>query len=434
MKETYGALRKLQNESSKSGKQAIIENNLDNPEFVEVMQFLVNPFIVTGISSKKILKDIGISSNIRLNSLSEVMQYLRENNTGRDVDIKAMKAFLFTLDFENDEIKIAEQIITKSLKIGVDTLWNATVPEKYKVPVFNVLLAKSYDDYIGKIDSKLKKGFTITKKLDGMRMVCVIDDYGDVKFFTRQGKAYEGLDEIEADVRKLDLRNVVLDGEIMSNITGTTNEIYADTGKARSKDKNKTGLVYHVFEWLPLKEFQNGKSKLNTIERKNTLHELLSSVNLTHIQEVEMLYCGKDISMIDVWTAYSTLNEWEGIMISLDEPYECKRSGSLLKVKKMMVGDCRCISVVEGDGKYKGMLGAIVIEFEHEGELHRCECGSGFNDHERQLYWDNPKLIESKIVEIQYFEISKNQNGGVGLRFPIWLSRIRLDKDEINMK
>ena len=34
-----------------------------------------------------------------------------------------------------------------------------------------------------------------------------------------------------------------------------------------------------------------------------------------------------------------------------------------------------------------------------------------------------------KIVEIQYFEESENQSGGLSLRFPVYL-RMRLDKTE----
>ena len=154
-------------------------------------------------------------------------------------------------------------------------MWNKSVGKELQVPVFDVLLAKSYDDFIGKIDSELKRGFVVTKKLDGLRCVAIIDSNGNVKFFTRQGKEYDGLVEIERDIRKLGFVNMVLDGELLANSEGSTNEVYTETSsKARNKDKNKTGLIYHVFEMLPLDEFQNGKSKLNTIDRKELLQGL----------------------------------------------------------------------------------------------------------------------------------------------------------------
>jgi len=436
MKNTLDTLRLLQSTSSTNDKGKIISQNLNDELFVEVMQFLTNDYIQVGLSKKKIAKKVQTdllpqeAVNIR-----GMIDYLKQNNTGRDLDIGVCKHYLLNHVDENDR-EFVSQILTKEIKLGAtSTLWNKSVPKELQVPVFDVLLAKSYDDFIGKIDSELKRGFIVTKKLDGLRCVAVIDKNSQVKFFTRQGKEYEGLIEIEQDIFKLGLTNMVLDGELLSDSEGSTNEVYAETSsKARNKDKNKTGLIYNVFEILPLDEFQNGKSKLNTIDRKEFLHNLLNRDDLKFVKEVEMLYCGNDVSQIDYWTRYALDNQWEGCMLSLNKPYECKRSNSLLKIKKMLVGDCRCISVVEGDGKNKGKLGAIVIEFEHEGKLHRCECGSGFNDNERQLYFDKPELVEGKIVEIQYFEISKNQNGGVGLRFPVWLGRIREDKSEINMK
>lgn len=436
MNKTLSTLRLLQSTSSTNDKMDIIKRNLDDELFVEIMQFLTNDYIQVGLSKKKIAKKV---STERLPheaiDIRGMMDYLKVNNTGRDLDIGVCKHYLQNHVEESDR-ELVSQILTKEVKLGAtSTLWNKSVSKELQVPVFDVLLAKSYDDFIGKIDSELKRGFVITKKLDGLRCVAIIDTNGNIGFFTRQGKAYEGLIEIENDVKKLGLVNMVLDGELLADSEGSTNEVYAETSsKARNKDKNKTGLIYNVFEILPLDEFQSGKSKLNTVDRKELLHDLLNRDDLTFVKEVEMLYCGNDISQIDYWTRYALDNEWEGCMLSLNKPYECKRSSSLLKIKKMLVADCRCISVVEGENKNKGKLGSIVIEFEHEGKLHQCECGSGFMDYERELYWNSPELIEGKIIEIQYFEISKNQKGGVGLRFPVWLGRIRHDKNEISMK
>ena len=439
MKKTLGTLRLLQSTSSTNDKGRIVASNLNDELFVEIMQFLTNDYIQVGLSKKKIIKKVSKDTQNDVNGwnllISGMLNYLKTHNTGKDSDILVCQQYLES-NVDAEDRDFVSQILTKEVKLGAtSTLWNKNVPKELQVPVFDVLLAKSYDDFVGKIDSELKRGFVITKKLDGLRCVAVIDNNGQVKFFTRQGKEYDGLIEIEQDIHKLGLIGMVLDGELLSDSEGSTNEVYAETSsKARNKDKNKTGLIYNVFEILPLDEFQNGKSKLNTIDRKELLHDLLNRGDLNFVKEVEMLYCGNDIPQIDYWTRYALDSQWEGCMLSLNKPYECKRSNSLLKIKKMLVGDCRCISVVEGDGKNKGKLGSIVIEFEHEGNLHRCECGSGFNDNERQLYFDKPELVEGKIVEIQYFEISKNQQGGVGLRFPVWLGRIREDKSEINMK
>ena len=130
---------------------------------------------------------------------------------------------------------------------------------------------------------------------------------------------------------------------------------------------------------------------------------------------------------------YANEQEWEGLMVNLDSPYVCKRSDCILKVKVFNDADVRVLNVLEGTGKNVGKLGAITIQFEHQGQLYECNCGSGFNDEERELYWNNPELLINKIVTVGYFEISKNQDGTYSLRFPTWKGIIRNDKDEISM-
>ena len=92
--------------------------------------------------------------------------------------------------------------------------------------------------------------------------------------------------------------------------------------------------------------------------------------------------------------------------------------------------------LVEGTGRNAGRLGAIIIKFrDKDGRYHSCNCGSGFSDKERDLYWAQPDLIKNKVVEVSYFEVSNNQTDDcLSLRFPTWLGRIRNDKtlEEMN--
>lgn len=56
MKELIKAIKELQNTSGKKDKQQILKDNADNQLFRDVLKFLLNDFIVTGISKKKIKK------------------------------------------------------------------------------------------------------------------------------------------------------------------------------------------------------------------------------------------------------------------------------------------------------------------------------------------------------------------------------------------
>jgi DNA ligase-1 len=425
--EVLKVIKQIGDTSSRTEKENILKQNSNNQLLKEILQFTYDPFIVTGLSSKKINKDTNLSPSTELNTIQEVMNYLKQNNTGRDIDIANVHHFIYRYDKELQEF--FKKVVTKELKIGVTAKTLNKVYGKRFIKEFSVMLAKKFEDHIDKI----KGNFVITEKLDGGRLV-VVKESGTVKSFTRTGKQYEGLQEIESDIANLPLDNIVFDGELIADAQGSTHEVYAETmSKSRSKGTNKTGLVFHIFDMLPLDEFQNGQSRERCIARKQQLSKLFKDFSLHHCKEVKPLYIGNDLSQIDIWMEYANQQAWEGIMVNLDTPYVCKRSDCILKVKVFNDADVRVLNVLEGTGKNVGRLGAITIQFEHQGQLYECNCGSGFSDEERVTYWNNPELIIGKIVTVGYFEVSKNSDNTYGLRFPTWQGVIRYDKDEISM-
>jgi DNA ligase-1 len=53
---------------------------------------------------------------------------------------------------------------------------------------------------------------------------------------------------------------------------------------------------------------------------------------------------------------------------------------------------------------------------QHKNNIVRV--GSGFTIEQRQEFYQNPKKILGKIITVQYFSESENQDGGISLRFP----------------
>jgi DNA ligase-1 len=91
-----------------------------------------------------------------------------------------------------------------------------------------------------------------------------------------------------------------------------------------------------------------------------------------------------------------------------------------MKLKPTIEIDCKCVSVIEGEGKYKGMLGAIMVK-QTNGKL--CKVGSGFKDDQRKDFWKHPKKIVKMTVEVKYKELTAD---GV-MREPIFV-QVRYDK------
>lgn len=418
MEKVLAIVQQLQGTSGRNDKEVILAENKDNELFKKIMHFIYNPYILTGLSKKKISKKLKLPTGKSTLTIIEIMDYLQKFNSGRDEDIAFVQYFIQSQPEELQDFYT--KIVSKDLSIG---LTDGTLNKVYGdfIPVFDVMLAKKFEEH----SHKIKGDYIITEKLDGNRCV-VIKDNGVVKSFTRQGKQYEGLEEIESDIAGLEHDDIVFDGELIADIDGSTIEIYAETtSKARSKGANKTGLVFHIFDMLPLKDFQSGKSKDNCVRRKSYLSEIFEYNSLPHCKEVVPLYIGNNLSEVEHWMGVASENSWEGLMVNMDKPYTCKRSDSILKVKVMSTCDVRVIDFEEGTGKYEGKLGAMIVDYKG----FNCGVGSGFTDSDREYIWNHQKEYFGKIVEVQYFEESKNAQGGISLRFPVF-KKLRLDKVE----
>ena len=93
-----------------------------------------------------------------------------------------------------------------------------------------------------------------------------------------------------------------------------------------------------------------------------------------------------------------------------------------------------CVGINEGQGKLKGSTGALVCKFIYKGEECDVEVGTGMNDSDRKLIFDNPSLVVGKVITIKYFEVSKDsKTGKYSLRFPSFLGMdyIRSDKSTL---
>jgi DNA ligase-1 len=418
MKTLKQIVNELQGTNGKLEKQTIIKENLNNKEFIEVMKFILDDFIVTGLSSKKINKDIGIldiASPHKVNSIEEAMNYLIRNKTGSDYNIAVMQLFINESPEELQEIY--KQIVTKSLKLGVSAdTWNKCASKEDQIPVFDVMLAKKYDEH----KHKVKGDFIITNKLDGMRCV-----YINGQFFSRQGQLIDGLDDIIEEMKECE-QGYVYDGELLlRNDQGLhSKDLYRETIKVSRKDGKKENLEFHIFDMIKMDGFKAGIDKTKCIDRKVTLSREIHEFKW--LKEVPILYCGKDKTIIKSLLEQAIANEQEGLMLNVaDASYELKRSDKILKIKVMQSVDLKILGVEKGEGKYSETLGKINVDYKG----YFVGVGSGFSDEERNEIWTNPDKYIGKIGEIQYFEESSNQDGGISIRFPVWKG-LREDKTE----
>lgn len=423
MVEIINLFEQIQNTSSLNDKKAIITANKENELFKECLKFLLDGNVTTGIAEKKynsinaqtpgyLHKDIN-------KEFLELLNYIKQHNTGREEDIIQVQSWCYELS--NDVQNFVRGMITKNIKLGADAkLVNKCIPGL--IPTFDVMLGTPID----KVKLKGDEWISISRKINGCRCVFVGD-----KCMTRQGKEYKGLHHIIEDLYSLGLENYFVDGELIYKNEERLSDSEAfqkGTGIAMSKDENKQELKLVVFDLFPLEEFCAGKSKESYFNRKKHLIKLgerIKTLNIENVEIVQICYDGTDHSRIWKWLDYAEENDWEGIMLNLDAPYECKRTKSLIKVKKFFSCDIKCIGVEEGAGRNKGTLGALVCDYKGN----KVNIGSGFSDEDRKQIWENPEDVIGKIISVKYKEETKNKDGGISIQFPVF-ETVRFDKNE----
>ena len=420
MEEVIKLFKQIQETSNINDKKAIIVTNKDNELFKKCLVFLLDGNVITGISAKKIKKKV-IKNEYILPTFEDVMKYLAQNNTGTDNDISMIQKFL---DEHEEDREFYEQMITKSFRLGADSkVVNACISGL--IPTFEIQLGTSVEK------CKLVDGtyISISHKMNGTRCVYI---NGQMK--SRQNKLYNGLDHIIEDIKKLGLEDFFIDGELVyKNEEGLSDSDAFQKGCsiAMSKDNDKSQLKLVIFDIFPKEEFLNlHTSKKTYKERRKDLDKLEETIitsNIKNLSVVERLYEGTDHSQIWKWLDYADIDMgWEGIMINLDTPYECKRTKNLIKVKRFFEKDLRCTKVnIATTGKYKGIMGSITCNYFDN----TVDVGSGFNDSQREYFANHPEEIIGKIISVKYKEETQNKDGGKSLQFPVYMG-ILIDRDK----
>lgn len=415
MKRVIELFEMIKSTSGSNDKKNIVNANKDNELFKKCLQFLLDGNFITGISEKKINKDIWLDEHLlKLDTFEGVINYLADNNTGTDKNVLTVQMFIDSQPEEHREFY--KEMVTKKYRLGVDAKTvNKVIPGL--IPTFDVMLGTPLEKV--KLDGNEK--IFISRKLNGTRCAFVGD-----KCMTRQGKEYNGLNHIVADLQRLVGTDTFVDGELVyKNKEGLSDSaaFQVGTGLAMSKLYDKSELKLVIFDIFPLKEFWSGKSKETYSERYNRLNELRNEIALYGLEEnievVEMFYDGYDHNEIWKWLDYSEAQDYEGCIVNLDACYECKRTKNLLKVKKFKEIDLRCTGVnIATSGKYKGILGSVTCKYE-DGFV---DVGSGFDDTDRKYYTDHPEEIVGKVISIKFKEETTNKNGGKSLQFPVFIT------------
>ena len=313
IKELFKILHELSSTNGRKQKENIIKQNKNNKLFIKTLNFLLNPYITTNISTKKIDKKIdkiNVQNLIILKNIDVFFDYLTNKCTGKNVDIYVVQQFIQQHKEYKEELKA---LATKSMKLGITNKTVNKVLGANIIPQFECQLAESYKTYKNKVQGE---NFILTIKLNGCKMIAFVQN-GNVELRTRVGKHLAGnFIEIKNDLSKLP--NGVYDGECLAIGAFKTNvEQYQATKKLFTKKGIVRGLKFFCYDYVEnIEDFKNGISYISTLDRKNKLQKILND-DYTFVKYLKPLYIGTDINEIEK-QLYMALNNFEeGIMVSI---------------------------------------------------------------------------------------------------------------------
>lgn len=435
MREIATVISLIGKTSGSNDKLYLLKKYEGVPGLKDVLRFIYNPYCKTGISEAKLSKALSFQASAKDISVQDALQYFSVNQTGSDADLCFARDFIHSCRQQHgvEAMRLACAIVTQNLKIGVTaTSLNKVYGDDF-IPKTGCMLGTLYEN-VG--HEKTKWPCIVTEKLDGVRRILVKEN-GVCRFYSRSGHEDTGLIEILEEAKYLP-NNFVYDGELLAK--GSFKDSIAQrqaTNSLANLKGNKTGLVFNVFDMVPINDFYAGYCKIPARERKIRLAATLKDDSLSLIDDnwlTRTLAFGidqdlKHIAPVPILGMVSSLADanpiveaiWarggEGIMLNTAEgPYEVKRSKHLLKVKHTEEHVLEVVDLLEGTNKYEDALGAIVVNY--KGSL--VGVGSGFTDDQRHFIWDNPELFIGRKAEIETFGESTNAQGSISLNCPIF--------------
>lgn len=398
MEKVIEIIEKIRNTTSTNEKVIILQENYDNDKLRTILNLTYNPYIQFGV--KKLPNGLPLEFNF-----DEFVKIALEC-AKKEGNLSKRQKQQLSLKMGRDKTReLLEKVIKKDLECGI----NIKLINKsgiIHIEEFGIMLAKPCE-YLDKFLENNEK-FYCNMKYDGVRVVTKVKD-GSITFYSRNGKIYDNFEYLKPYIKQSlgEITEITLDGEV------THNDFQQLMTITKRKDNNGidfSGLTYNIFDII-------SESPLTQQDRVSLLESIINENE--HVKLVKY----KLLSPIQVPTHLELALEkgYEGLVLkTITGLYEYGKSTEWVKVKKMDNYDATIINLLEGEGKYKNMLGKFEIGLEN-GKTQFC--GSGLTDEDRKIFWQEKDSLIGKCVELKYQEMTKD---GL-LRFPIFI-RIRDDK------
>jgi len=402
--------------TSSLNEKKVIIGTIKNDKFItEALKYAYDPFkkyYVTPANCKKnsellghpntygniffLLDDLDNRVCTGHNAIANVNRFVYENKQFEDL--------IFSIINRNLELRASDSVINK------------VIPDL--IPTFDVALANKFDPK----RADWNDVWLASRKLDGVRCLTIVDIQGNVKCYSRQGNEFETLDVVREAVMQMGLRGVVFDGEICLMDKNGDEDFPGIMKQIKRKNHTIDNPRYVMFDYLTLSEFDSKTSEMVLTSRLGRFAKVVEHIESSiYLSVLNQIVVTDDDHFAKLSAEAEELGH-EGLMVRKNVGYEGKRTQNLLKVKKFFDAEYQVVDLdfedhrVIREGKEVVMPMLAQVWIEHKG--YKVAVGSGWNQEQRIRYQKNPSELIGKTITVQYFEETKNQQGGISLRFP----------------
>ena len=445
-------IKELRADASLNYKKEVLARYSDYEPFKEFLIRVYNPRI--NYYMKKI-PDI-VSYGMKEQSSFELYTLLDALSTREITGNQAQEVVREYLLNTNQVIReLFELVIGRDIRAGVGVGIINNVYKGLIEEIFYMRCSSLDEKTLERFDT-LPEGFLTQDKLDGIfnyiikanDTVCMLTRAGTV--WTSESlkqdmvecpdKVYVGEGLIYKDGKPLDRKTG--NGMITSYIKreATLESLQEKLNKAKPNSKQEGNLTFELVD--KQEEFEQIDKALHfVIWDSLTLHEFEEGLSTRPYTErfgeaIKATFMTSKLKPVSSYRVYSMkeaqaiadefiVEGGEGAVVKkLDAIWKDGTSKDMVKIKAVLDADLLCVDVEEGSGKYKGKVGALVLETSC-GRL-RVKVGTGLTDKDRDKPFD---YYIGKVIEIQYNEFIKSKSKSTDSLFLPRFVEVREDKN-----